>query len=214
MKGDPRHDGRRYARSARREHGAKRKRPSPRRLAMLALAVGGAALLVAGVWVPAKAELSQWLLNRAWSGTQADRGVVRPWPGADTWPVARLRLPSSDAPLTVLSGTSGRNLAFAPAHMAGSALPGRTGVSVIAGHRDTHFRTLEALEVGERFEIELPDGSTFRYAVAAVDVVDADENVLRLDADESLVVLVTCYPFDAVTAGGSLRYVVTGRAVR
>jgi sortase A len=179
---------------------------------MLTLLGSGAGLLATGLWMPAKAELAQWLMNRAWAQTQADRRVVRPWPWADTWPVARLKLPASDQPLTVLAGASGRNLAFGPAHMDGSALPGHAGVSVIAGHRDTHFGALEALEVGDRFEIEQPDGSTHGYAVAAVDIVDAEHASLRLDADESLVVLVTCYPFDALAPGGSLRYVVTGRS--
>lgn len=183
-----------------------------RRLAMLTLLGSGAGLLATGLWMPAKAELAQWLMNRAWTRTQADRRVVRPWPWADTWPVARLKLPASDQPLTVLAGASGRNLAFGPAHMDGSALPGHAGVSVIAGHRDTHFGALEALEVGDRFEIEQPDGATHGYAVAAVDIVDAEHASLRLDADESLVVLVTCYPFDALAPGGSLRYVVTGRS--
>jgi hypothetical protein len=32
-----------------------------------------------------------------------------------------------------------------------------------------------------------------------------------MDSDQSVVLLVTCYPFDAVMPGGPLRYVVTGR---
>jgi sortase A len=133
----------------------------------------------------------------------------RPWPWADTWPIARLTLPTSEKPFTVLAGASGRNLAFAPALMDGSALPGTAGVSVIAGHRDTHFRELGKLAIGDRFDIELPDGASLDYKVADIDVIDADRAMLRLDSDESVVMLVTCYPFDAVVAGGSLRYVVT-----
>lgn len=181
-----------------------------RRLAFLGALAAGAGSLGAGVWIPAKAELAQWLMNRAWSETQADRRRVRPWPWADTWPVARLTLPASRAPLIVLAGASGRNLAFAPAHMDGSALPGHAGVSVIAGHRDTHFRALESLAAGDHFEIEQPDGQTYTYEIVAVDVVDAREASIRLDAEGRRVMLVTCYPFDAVTPGGPLRYVVTG----
>ena len=36
------------------------------------------------------------------------------------------------------------------------------------------------------------------YEVTALDVVDSERAELRLDADESIVVLVTCWPFDAV----------------
>jgi len=182
-----------------------------RRAAIVALALLGAALLAMGWYLPAKAALAQELLNRAWLATRDDnRAAVKPWPWADTWPVARLQLPGESAPLTVLAGASGRNLAFAPALLDGSAEPGTPGVTVIAGHRDTHFRALEKLVLDDEFTLERPDGVMLRYRVAALDVIDVDRDVLRLDADESVVALVTCWPFDAVTTGGPERYVVTG----
>jgi sortase A len=183
----------------------------PRRTAIGALVLLGATLLAMGLYLPAKAVLAQRLLNRAWVATQRDHdAIARPWPWADTWPVARLTLPGARAPLTVLAGASGRNLAFAPTLLDGSAAPGTPGVTVIAGHRDTHFRSLQALAVGDEFTLERPDGETLRYTVASLDVIDSDTEALRLDAEQSLVALVTCWPFDAVTPGGSLRYVVTG----
>lgn len=175
------------------------------------LVATGAAFLLAGLWIPAKAEVAQWLLNRAWTSSRADLRPARPWPWADTWPIARLYLPTQDQTLTVLAGSSGRNLAFGPALMDGSALPGTAGVSVIAGHRDTAFRALEHLALGDAFEVELANGARFDYEVTALDVVDTGRSRLRLDAEESVVVLVTCYPFDAAQAGGRLRYVVVGR---
>jgi len=182
-----------------------------RRLTLGALIALAVALLAAGFWLPAKAELAQHLLNRAWQRTADGDAVARPWPWADTHPVARLTLPDSDEPLTVLAGASGRNLAFAPALLDGSAPPGTHGVTVIAGHRDTHFRRLATLALGDVVTLERPDGSVFTYEVANLDVIDSERAELRLDADESIVVLVTCYPFEAVTPGGSLRYVVTAR---
>jgi sortase A len=181
-----------------------------RRLAIVTLVAMGAALLAIGLYLPAKAALAQQLLNRAWVATQRNHdAIVHPWPWADTWPVARLTLPGADAPLTVLAGASGRNLAFAPTLLDGSAPPGTPGVTVIAGHRDTHFRALEKLALGDELTLERPDGATLRYTVAALDVIDSDTEALRLDADESIVALVTCWPFDAVMPGGPLRYVVT-----
>ena len=182
-----------------------------RRLAIGALVALGVALLAAGFWLPAKAELAQHLLSHAWQRTTDGDTGARPWPWADTHPVARLTLPGGAEPLTVLAGASGRNLAFAPAWLDGSAAPGTNGVTVIAGHRDTHFRALAALAVGDVLLVERPDGAVLRYEVAALDVVDSARAELRLDADESIVVLVTCWPFDAVTVGGSWRYVVTAR---
>ena len=182
-----------------------------RRLAFGALIALGVALLAAGFWLPAKAELAQHLLNRAWQRTTDGDTMAKPWPWADTHPVARLTLPDSDEPLTVLAGASGRNLAFAPTLLDGSAEPGSHGVTVIAGHRDTHFRRLATLALGDVLSLERPDGSVYTYEVSNLDVIDSRRAELRLDADESIVVLVTCYPFEAVTPGGSLRYVVTAR---
>ena len=91
--------------------------------------------------------------------------------------------------------------------MHGSAALGSPGVSVIAGHRDTHFAALARLAIGEQLVVERPDGSTLTYAVTDLDVVDSSRAELRLDADESIVVLVTCWPFGA-TVSGPMRYVV------
>jgi sortase A len=182
-----------------------------RRLVLGALIALGVALLAAGFWLPAKAELAQHLLNRAWDRTTDGDAAAKPWPWADTHPVARLTLPGSHVPMTVLAGASGRNLAFAPTLLDGSAAPGTHGVTVIAGHRDTHFRQLATLAVGDKLSVERPDGSIYFYEVTDLDVVDSAHAELRLDAEESIVVLVTCWPFEAVTPGGSWRYVVTAR---
>jgi sortase A len=184
--------------------------PSRRAVSFAFLALG-AALLAQGLWIPAKAELAQHLLNRAWNATREGGHNVKPWPWADTWPVARIRLPRAGAPLVVLAGASGRTLAFAPALLDGSAPLGAPGVTVIAAHRDTHFRGLASLALGDRFEVERPDGAVYAYDVAAIDVIDTERDHLDMNADESVVALVTCWPFDAVTPGGSERYVVTGR---
>ena len=182
-----------------------------RRLALGALIALAVALLAAGFWLPAKAELAQHLLNRAWNRTTDGDAAAKPWPWADTHPVARLTLPGSDEPMTVLAGASGRTLAFAPALLDGSAAPGTHGVTVIAGHRDTHFRPLATVAIGDELTLERPDGSVYVYKVTDLDVVDSERASLRLDADESIVVLVTCWPFEAIDAGGSWRYVVTAR---
>ena len=180
--------------------------------ACVALLAIGAALLAAGVWLPLKAALAEELLNRAWTAARAGGGAVRPWPWADTWPVARLRLPPSASakPLIVLAGASGRGLAFAPGLLDGSALPGEPGVAVIAAHRDTHFHALARLALGDRFRLERADGAMFAYVVTGIEILDTRTASLRLDALDSVVALVTCYPFDALVPGGTLRYVVTG----
>jgi sortase A len=177
---------------------------SRRRLLALtvALLLAAAGLGQAG-WIHAKAWLAQVLIERAFASGES------PWPWADTRAVARLELPGRAQPLFVLAGNSGRNLAFGPAHDSASVLPGEAGNSVIAGHRDTHFRALATLVPGDRIEVARADGRRFSFVVAALEVVDSRSARIALDAAAPRLTLVTCYPFDALDANGPLRYVVT-----
>jgi sortase A len=179
-----------------------------RRIAIAICTVGALTGLATGFWIPIKAEVAQILLEGAWQSARSGDSQARPWPWADTVPVAKLTIPGLDASWVVLSGASGRNLAFAPTLMDGSARPGEPGVAVIAGHRDTHFEMLRSLETGDDLMLENPDGTSFRYQVTGIEIVDSRKTRIRLDADMPILTLVTCYPFDALTAGGPLRYIV------
>lgn len=178
-----------------------------------------AALLCMGFWqfgqgayLPAKAWLSQELLQRAWRKTSVSQLPEAPWPWADTSPVAKLSAKGGGIELIVLSGSSGRTLAFGPGHMSASVLPGEAGNSIIAGHRDTHFQFLKHLSLGETLLVERPDGRVILFRVTGIDVVDARRGSLLLDTEASMLSLVTCYPFESDNAGGPLRYVVTAES--
>lgn len=164
-----------------------------------------------GAYIPAKAWLAQELMQRAWVRAGAGEERATPWPWADTWPVARLTARSQGTDLIVLAGGSGRTLAFGPGHLSASAMPGEVGNMIIAGHRDTHFQFLRKVEVGELLGMESSHGQRHLYKVVGVDIVDSRKGALVLDTDAAMLSLVTCYPFDALEAGGPLRYVVTAR---
>lgn len=179
------------------------------RKAVIALClVAGGFLLADSGWIYAKAELAQALIEDAWSQTLATGAVVKPWPWADTWPVARLEAGSHDVDLYVLQGTHGSSLAFGPGYLIGSATPGEDGSTIIAGHRDTHFRFMAQLQQGDLIKLTDRLGKQHQYLVNALHVVDSSKEQLLTDINHNQLVLVTCYPFDAITAGGPLRYVV------
>jgi len=175
------------------------------------MALTGSALLVAGLWIPAKAWIAQQMIARAWHATLAGQERVRPWPWADTWPIAKLELPGASRPLYVLAGASGQSLAFGPAHLSTSGLPGDADNVVIAGHRDTHFAALEALDVGDEILVESKRG-TIRYRVEATAIVHESRVDLVERTGRRELTLITCYPFDAIVPGGPLRYVVFASA--
>lgn len=173
----------------------------------LLLILGLTQLSQAG-WIHAKAGLAHLCLERAWRDTLGGADEVPPWPWADTWPIARLQAPGLDASMVVLEGASGRVLAFAPGWLHGSARPGREGSCVIAGHRDTHFAILEQLATGDLLVLQDDQGHDHHYRVASTAVVDhQDVDAMECDA-MSCLVLVTCWPFDAIRPGGPGRYVV------
>ena len=169
--------------------------------------------LGAAVWIHVKARVAQHLLQRAWERTLRGDAQVKPWPWADTWPVARLRAPSHGVDLIVLADASGRTLAFGPGHAATTTAFGAAGTAVVTGHRDTHFRFLERVRIGDALIVETAGRPEARYRVRETAVVDARRTTIR-DTGRAGLVLLTCYPFDAVRAGGPLRYVVVAQQDR
>ncbi|QFU75360.1 class GN sortase [Halioglobus maricola] len=166
--------------------------------------LGGAAVINFKAW------LAPVLLERAFVQSQAQGGAaVRPWPWADTWPVARLRVPAMAVSRMVLAGDSGNALAFGPGHSAASAPLGGPGEVVLGGHRDTHFRFLERVEPGTELEVMLGDGRMLHYRVTSMEVVNAREEPLRVGEQADRLLLVTCFPFDSLESDGPLRYVVS-----
>ena len=174
----------------------------------LLLAVASAIHLGQGAYIYAKAELAQLLIERAWQRALAGEAAPRPWPWADTWPVARLEVPTHGVSLFVLSGSSGRTLAFGPGHQAGTPAPGARGNSVIGGHRDTHLGFLERITVGDSMRVQRADSVTVEYRVTQLDVLDTRDTWVARNDGERRLTLITCWPFGALRAGGPERYVV------
>lgn len=174
--------------------------------AMLIAAVG-VALCGQGLWIPAKAVLAQALLDRAFAQSLATGRPVRPWPWADTWPVARISFPRLRRSVIVLDGASGQALAFGPGHVTGTPMAGDRGVAVYAAHRDTHFALLGQVRTGDEIAVERIDGRQDRFTVTRAQVVRWNASGLDPHAPGRALVLATCWPLDAKTRG-PMRYLV------
>jgi len=175
------------------------------------LAMAGVFKFGEGAYIHLKAQVAQVLLERAWQRTLAGETAVKPWPWADTWPVARLIVPAQRADLLVLSGASGRSIAFGPGHVDGTPMPGAAGNSVIGGHRDTHLAFLRHVKRGDTLSVERADGKRTDYRVTELDVLDKRETWVTRNEGPSRLTLITCWPFDALRAGGPQRYVVIAK---
>jgi sortase A len=183
-----------------------------RRALSVVLLLLGVALTLLGARIYIKAAVAQVLLQGAWLEARARGGEPRPWPWADTWPVARLRSPEHDVDWIVLRGATGSSIAFAPGHITGTTEPGRPGNVGIAAHRDTHFAFLEQLRAGESLWLDLPDGRALEFVIDTLAVVHESDGSSLAAAGHRLT-LVTCFPFHTPVPGGPWRYVVQARAV-
>jgi sortase A len=185
-------------------------RVSRRGLGMLLLAtlcVAGLARIATGAIVPVKAVAAQILLERAFDRSVARHQAQKPWAWADMAPIARIRIARLGVDRIVLDSGSGQAMAFGPTLLPGGAALGRPGVTVIAAHRDTHFRFLKNVRTGDIIDVEGIDGRHHRYRVATSQIVRWDRFAVPNDLSTNELALSTCYPFDAVRHGPQ-RYVI------
>ena len=179
----------------------------PRQAVILILACAGLFLIGQGLYIHAKALLAQLLIERAFSATVATGRDVKPWPWADTWPVARIAVKRLDAEVVALAGSSGQALAFGPGHVERTPEPGEPGTAVFAAHRDTSFAFLGAVRIDDEIRVTRRDGRAFRFRVTGTSVAPWDASGIDPAADGRQLVLATCWPLDG-TVSGPLRYLV------
>ena len=177
------------------------------RMTIVAIAALGVWQIGSGAYIHAKAWLAQQLIASAWTRTLEGERQVKPWPWADTWPIARLQAIDQGVELYVLADASGRSLAFGPGYVNGTGAIGE-GNTVLAGHRDTHFAFLRSLQPGDELAMQTADGRKWRFQLSETHVIDSRYQRLQFDEQvAATLTLLTCYPFDAIVPGGPLRYV-------
>ena len=131
------------------------------------------------------------------------RPVPRIHPG-DT--VAKLSIPRLNTQLYVIEGDDERELRRGPGHLPGTVMPGARGNSVIAGHRDTHFRVLRGIRKGDDIVLQTSAGQ-FLYRVRSTDIVQPTDTSSLQPSSTPVLHLITCYPFHYVGAAPK-RFVV------
>lgn len=176
-----------------------------RRFAILSLAflLGAAGIFLAGdgAVIKAKAVVAQVLLEQAWAKTLSGKETVKPWGWADVWPVLKVEIPRLRASAIVLSGVSGEAMAFGPGLMEGTPSPGENGLAVIAGHRDTHFRFLKDVRIGDDVVVTNSEGEKMTFRIVETKIVTANKSGLYTEGSTPRIALVTCWPFDAIRHG-------------
>ena len=113
--------------------------------------------------------------------------------------LGRLDIPRLGVSVAVLQGTGSRTLRLGAGHIETTSLPGESGNSGIAGHRDTFFRALRNIQTNDEIQLQTAAG-LFHYQVDWTKVVAPDDVAVLASSDESVLTLVTCYPFQFLGA--------------
>lgn len=116
------------------------------------------------------------------------------WPASADSVLAILRIPGIALEVPVNYGTDEWVLLRGAGLVEGSGLPGSNGNVAIAAHRDTHFRALKDLALGDLIELAMLD-RTQTYVVTGLSVVEPSDVHVLADTGEPVLTLVTCFPF-------------------
>jgi sortase A len=148
-------------------------------------------LLSVGYWAQLSAKAK-------WSQMRGAREIERP--GVSTAApspgdvVGRLEIPRLSVSTVVFEGADQDVLERGAGHLPGSALPGNRGNTVLAAHRDTFFRPLRGIRIGDVVKIHTPPQDSV-YIVESARVVEPDEVDVLKPTPEPALTLITCYPF-------------------
>jgi sortase A len=123
--------------------------------------------------------------------------------------IGEIQIPRLGIAVSVVQGESPTILERAVGHLADTALPGELGNVVLAGHRDTFFRPLKGVRVGDAITMKMRDGDV-TYEVESTSVVPpTDLSVLDSTGGRTLT-LITCFPF-AYVGSAPNRFIVRAR---
>jgi sortase A len=108
--------------------------------------------------------------------------------------IALLRIDRLDIETPVFDAVNELNLNRGVARIEGTATLSEIDNLGIAGHRDSFFRPLKDIEIGDDIVLQSPLGEV-NYQVVETLIVDPEEIWVLDPADAATLTLVTCYPF-------------------
>ena len=114
---------------------------------------------------------------------------------ADGDNIGTLTIPALKRKLPIIQGTGVKDLKKGVGHFAQSVLPGEEDNCVLSGHRETVFRQIGKLKIGNQLIVQTSAG-TFTYEVTGTRIVHANNKTVIVPTDHAVLTLTTCYPFN------------------
>jgi sortase A len=143
--------------------------------------------------------------------TQTENNILYPHRPKLGEKIGELYIPKISSTLPIIHGTDEDELEKGVGHFAGSVLPGEEDNSVLSGHRDTVFRKLGEVGVGDLLVVTTSAGE-FTYKVRKVRIVDADDRTVIVPKPRATLTVTTCYPFHYI-GNAPERYVLVADLV-
>jgi len=119
---------------------------------------------------------------------------MTPIAARDKFPLGKIEIGRLGIEALILEGTNERSLRRAIGHLSGTSLPGEKGNVVLAGHRDTFLRSLRKIQKGDEIGITTLAG-LYQYRVDDIKIVGPNDTYVIAPSDDSILTIVTCYPF-------------------
>ena len=120
--------------------------------------------------------------------------------------IGSIEIPRIGLSTRLFQGVTMHNIDRGPSHWTGSALPGRPGNAVVAGHRVSHdrpFRRIDDLQAGDTVMFTV-HGTRSTYRVTGTRIVDPQDTWIADQTSEPTATLYACHPPGSVAQ----RYVV------
>jgi sortase A len=111
--------------------------------------------------------------------------------------LGRIEIPRIGVAAIVREGADDSTLAIAVGHILSTARPGERGNMALAGHRDSFFRALRKIRRQDTIRI-VTQKRSWEYAVSSTEVVNPEDTWVLDPTEDTVLSLVTCYPFDYV----------------
>lgn len=125
--------------------------------------------------------------------------------------IGSLTIPSLKRKLPILQGTDDKELKKGVGHFTQSVLPGEKDNCVISGHRDTVFRQLGTLKIGDQLIVQTSAG-IFTYEVNRTRIVHEDDKTVIVPTRNAVLTITTCYPFNFI-GNAPDRYIVSAALI-
>lgn len=126
--------------------------------------------------------------------------------------VGMLHIPKLESDLPIVEGTDEDELSHGVGHYAGTSYPLQNDQIVLSGHRDTVFRRMGELKLGDILTVQLPYGE-FSYEIVETKIVDAnDRSIIVPTSPDEVLTVTTCYPFSYI-GNAPDRYIINAHPI-